>query len=242
MDVTSPYFVSHSDNPGTALVPVVLNGQNYQTWAKATIRALEAKNKTGFIDGSLKQPNPMRLEFQLWKINNSMICSWIFNSLDKSLQGAVVHANDAKMMWDEIKQQFARGNAPKVQQIKTGICNLKQLGQQVIDYYSKLKSLWDELEGYLETAECTCGACTCGAVDQMARNKEVEKLHQFLMGLDSEIFATVRSQILNMDPLPTLNRAFAQVADEELRWSMTQGGRSEQLESLCRRRAARERT
>ncbi|XP_031399427.1 uncharacterized protein LOC116209842 [Punica granatum] len=67
----------------------------------------------------------------------------------------------------------------------------------------------------------------------MARNKEVEKLHQFLMGLDSEIFATVRSQILNMDPLPTLNRAFAQVADEELRWSMTQGGRSEQLESAA---------
>ncbi|PKI31464.1 hypothetical protein CRG98_048145 [Punica granatum] len=51
------------------------------------------------------------------------------------------------------------------------------------------------------------------------------------MGLDTEIFATVRSQILNMDPLPSLNRAFAQVADEELRWSMSQGGHNEQHES-----------
>ncbi|PKI78821.1 hypothetical protein CRG98_000781 [Punica granatum] len=158
VDVTSPYFVNYSDNPGVALIPAVLDGQNCQTWAKATIRALEAKNKTGFIDGS----------------------------------GAVVHANDAKMMWDEIKQQFARGNAPRGQQIKTSICNLKQSGQQVVDYYSKLKSLWDELEGYLKTAECSCGGCTCGAVDQMARNKEVDKLHQFLMGLDTDIFATVR--------------------------------------------------
>ncbi|PKI53165.1 hypothetical protein CRG98_026470 [Punica granatum] len=73
IDVTSPYFVSHSDNRGAALVPVVLNGQNYQSWAKATVRALEAKNKTGFIDGSLKQPDRMSPEFRLWKINNRMI-------------------------------------------------------------------------------------------------------------------------------------------------------------------------
>ncbi|PKI50880.1 hypothetical protein CRG98_028708 [Punica granatum] len=176
IDVTSPYF-------------------NYQTWEKATVRALEAKNKTGFVDGSLKQPDLNSPEYRLWKINNSMICSWIFNSLDKSLQGVVVHANDAKMMWDEIKQQFAQGNAPRVQHIKASICNLRQSRQQVIDYYSSLKSQWDELEGYLETAECTCGGCTCGVVDQMAKNKEVEKLHQFLMGLDSEVFACRREHL-----------------------------------------------
>ncbi|PKI58650.1 hypothetical protein CRG98_020976 [Punica granatum] len=85
IDVTSHYFVSYLDNPGVALIPVVLNRQNYQTWAKAMLRALE---------------------YRLWKINNSMTCSWIFNSLNRSLQGAAVHASDAKMMWDEIKQQF----------------------------------------------------------------------------------------------------------------------------------------
>ncbi|PKI46254.1 hypothetical protein CRG98_033381 [Punica granatum] len=119
IDVTSPYFVSPSDNSGIALVLVVLNGQNYHTWAKAMLRVLEAKNKTRFIDGSLKQPDLMSPENRLWKINNFMICSWIFNSLDRSLQGAAVHASNAKTIEDEIKQQFAQGNAPRIQQIKT---------------------------------------------------------------------------------------------------------------------------
>ncbi|PKI54423.1 hypothetical protein CRG98_025210 [Punica granatum] len=147
IDVTSPYFLSTSDNPGTALVTIVLNGENYQMWSKAMLRALEAKNKIGFIDGTLKQPDPSSPNYPLWRINNSMITSWISIPL-------------------------------------TGVFKERQAGRSVMDYYSKLKSFWDELEGYLETAECKCSVCTCGAARQMARNKEVEKLHQFLMGLD----------------------------------------------------------
>ena len=41
-------------------------------------------------------------------------------------------------------------------------------------------------------------------------------LQQFLLGLYSEYYAPIRSNILTQDPLPLLNKAYQQVSQEEL--------------------------
>ncbi|PKI69126.1 hypothetical protein CRG98_010481 [Punica granatum] len=50
-----------------------------------------------------------------------------------------------------------------------------------------------------------------------AQRREVEKLHQFLMGLDAKIYGPTVSQIVNTEPLPTVNKAFQMVNQEEKR-------------------------
>lgn len=40
------------------------------------------------------------------------------------------------------------------------------------------------------------------------------------MGLDYSLFGTVRSHILNMDPLPTINKAYALITRKERHWSI----------------------
>ncbi|PKI65894.1 hypothetical protein CRG98_013714 [Punica granatum] len=67
-------------------------------------------------------------------------------------------------------------------------------------YYSRLKTLWDELENYLETPMCSCSAFRV-----YTAQKEREKTHQFLMGLGSE-FSTVRSNVLSHEPAHSLNK------------------------------------
>ncbi|PKI38036.1 hypothetical protein CRG98_041566 [Punica granatum] len=81
--------------------------------------------------------------------------------------------------------------------------------KSVSEYYSKLKSLWDELELYLDLP-----ACTCDAGAQIAAQKEKGKVHQFLIGLNPD-FSTIRSQILSMDPLPNVNKAHSMAAHDE---------------------------
>ncbi|KAK3036283.1 hypothetical protein RJ639_031255 [Escallonia herrerae] len=49
--------------------------------------------------------------------------------------------------------------------------------------------------------------------------REEEKVFDFLMGLD-EAYTTVRSQILSIDPLPNIGRAYAIVAQEEKQHSI----------------------
>lgn len=55
-DPTDPLYLHHSDQPVAILVTQQLNEENYPTWSRAMIMALSAKNKEGFIDGTIKRP------------------------------------------------------------------------------------------------------------------------------------------------------------------------------------------
>ena len=67
-------FTLHpSDNPGTILVSFPLNGENYTMWSRAMIKALSAKNKSGFINGVIKKPSTSYSNFELWKQCDDML-------------------------------------------------------------------------------------------------------------------------------------------------------------------------
>lgn len=84
--------------------------------------------------------------------------------------------------------------------------NLTQGQDSISNYYKKLKMLWEELANY--SNNCTCGKCTyVGA-------KEIEQIMSFLMGLN-ESYSQIRCQILLMDPIPSVNRIFSLLIQEE---------------------------
>ena len=53
---TNPYLIQHSDSPTTTLVSPSLSGDNYGMWIHTVTMALHAKNKLGFVDGTLSKP------------------------------------------------------------------------------------------------------------------------------------------------------------------------------------------
>ncbi|KAL0358382.1 UNVERIFIED_CONTAM: hypothetical protein Sangu_0687600 [Sesamum angustifolium] len=84
----------------------------------------------------------------------------------------------------------------------------------VVDYYTKLRKVWDELEVLMPTPQCTCNGCTCGLSKKVADLALFTQLMQFLTGL-GEIFDHVRNQLLVMDPIPSVNRAYSMVQSVE---------------------------
>ena len=54
---SDPYFLHSSDHPGIVLVTKLLNRDNYSTWSHSMGIALSAKNKSGFVDGSIEKPS-----------------------------------------------------------------------------------------------------------------------------------------------------------------------------------------
>ncbi|KAJ0040327.1 hypothetical protein Pint_27971 [Pistacia integerrima] len=153
--------------------------------------ALRAKKKFGFIDGSVKPPSKDSLEQEDW---------WTVNSM---------------LLWNDIKEWFSAGNRPCIQQLKTELAECKQQGMAVVSYYGKLKMIWEELRNYEQNPMCRCGECKCNIGTELDKRREEERLHQFLMGLDDSTYGTVRSNILNTEPLPNLNRAYAMIVQEE---------------------------
>ena len=79
VDLIHPYYIHHSDKPGYSLIPIKLNGANYQFWSKSLMHALFGKKKIGFIDGTIEKPSQdaNSTKFELWNQCNSMIISWI---------------------------------------------------------------------------------------------------------------------------------------------------------------------
>jgi len=116
---------------------------------------------------------------------------------------------------ENLRKRYAIPNTPKIHQLKTDIAACKQGGLEVVEFYSKLMGMWSELNNYVKIPRCTCGKCECDVGGKVARLMEEEHTHQFLMGLEDECYATVKSQVLAMDPLPSLDRIFNMIQQEE---------------------------
>ena len=197
---SSPYFLSNSDNPGVSLVVQHLTEENYSTWSRAVLIALDAKSKIGFIDGSLLKPQSVDHPlYTAWCKCNSTVLAWLFNSVSKDLQPSVVYFKTAREVWLDFQHRFSQGNGPRIFELRKEICSLAQEDLSISSYYTKFKSLWQELSDYR--------TCSCG-------HQAEDCVMSFLMGLN-ETYTTVRGQILLMDPIPPMGEVFSLLIQDE---------------------------
>ncbi|XP_031504181.1 uncharacterized protein LOC116266877 [Nymphaea colorata] len=89
------------------------------------------------------------------------------------------------------------------------IINCKQLQSSICVYYTQLKSLWDEYDSYV-----ILPTCDCGAMRQVKEIHEQQRLLEFLMELN-ESYSAIHSQILLMEPTPSIPRAYSLLVQEE---------------------------
>ncbi|VFR00742.1 unnamed protein product, partial [Cuscuta campestris] len=183
----SPYELRSSDTPALVITQIKLTGDNYEEWARAVRIALRAKRKFGFIDGSIPLPEEDEEEAEEWWIVNAMLVSWIFNTIDGSLRNSITQVEEAAQLWNDIKERFSVANGPRINQLKRELANCRQNGQAIPTYFGKLKSIWDDLGTLEKLPTCSkCRGCNCGTLKQIEIQKENERVHQFLMGLDNE--------------------------------------------------------
>ncbi|CAL2274238.1 unnamed protein product [Prunus armeniaca] len=204
-EAADPLFLNHSDHPVLVLVSKKLNGDNYNTWSRSMKISLSAKNKIGFIDGSIKKPKADKhpLDSAAWQRCNDMVVSWLLTSLEPDVADSVIYLSTAHDIWDDLRERFSQNNVPRLFQINREIASLTQGQLSIAAYYTKLKGFWDELASFNEATSCTCGA-----------QNETNRLMQFLMGLP-ESYSAIRGQILLMKPLPSARQAYSFISQEE---------------------------
>ncbi|XP_019067750.1 uncharacterized protein [Solanum lycopersicum] len=227
-DPSSVYYLHPSEGPSNSLTKYLLKGDNFDVWERAVCNALEGRSKIGFLyeKGFPKPTN--ELELDAWKANNSIICSWIFNSADETIQPSIVSHKIAHELWTDITARYGGTNAPKSWQLKSDLQMLRQKGQFVVSYYNQFITIWNQLYGSIDP---TYG-CICPAAAKMRLRFEEEKTNAFLLGLDDTQFGSTRSQIFGTRPLPVLNEAYYLVSQEERHKSIVRN-RDEQTDGLA---------
>lgn len=92
---------------------------------------LRAKNKLGFIDGTISMPDTKSADYDQWGIVNSIIVAWIYNTLDESIRSTISFPDNVKTLWDALRDRYSIGNVPRIHELKSQLSNCKQHGQPV---------------------------------------------------------------------------------------------------------------
>ena len=206
----SEFYLHPSEGTGTTISPILLKGDNYEDWSKSLCNNLRAKNKLGFIDGTIKVPDSTSPHYAQWGIVNSMLVAWIYNTLDASVRSTVRFPDNVKTLWDDLQARYSLGNGPRILELKAQIADCRQNGRSVATYYGELRKLQDVLGSYQQLPPCTCSASAA-----YIKLQDSELLHQFCIGLDNKKFGSAVSTLLMQDPIPSLNVAYAKIIADE---------------------------
>jgi len=71
-------------------------------------RALGAKNKLPFINGTLHVPDTDDLNCNAWERCNHLVHSWLINSVSDSISQTIVFHDNAFDVWEDLKERFSK--------------------------------------------------------------------------------------------------------------------------------------
>ncbi|XP_073022668.1 uncharacterized protein [Primulina eburnea] len=88
------------------------------------------------------------LLYGAWVRCNSMVISWILNAVSREIADSLMYMATAHEIWIDLRERFHQSNAPRIFQIKRLLSGLQQGSMDVSTYYTRLRTLWDELKDF----------------------------------------------------------------------------------------------
>lgn len=204
-NIHSPYYLYSSDHPGLVLVSEPLDGNNYGIWLIAMTTSLEAKNKIGFIDGSIPKPSENDQFFKIWCRCNSMLKSWLLNSVSKKIYTSILYIKHASDIWKDLHTRFHKSNLPRLYKLRHQIHSLRQGSLDLSSYHTQTQALWEKLTSIQPPAF---------TVEELLAEKETNRVIDFLMGLNDN-YESIRSRILMKKVLPSLSEIYNLLDQED---------------------------
>lgn len=182
-----------------------LDGLNYLSWAHAVKVYLRGKREMKFITDS--PPPKGDASLSDWEAEDSDLMCRLWHSLEPHVAITVEFCDTSKQIWDALAESFSqKSNVSRVFELYEQIFTTKQSGKSLPEYYSTLKSLWDQL---LQHRPFTSD------LQQQQRYWEDFMVASLLFGLDSDLKG-FKDQILASETLPTAANAYSRLSRSSL--------------------------
>ncbi|XP_074341850.1 uncharacterized protein LOC141679244 [Apium graveolens] len=214
-NMQNPLFLHPSDNPLSISVTKLQGASDYRTWKRSMEIQLSSKRKLGFVEGTEIRSTTEISEAVQWDTCNSMVTSWIHNNISDSIKQFVLFITSTSEVWKQLEKCFQLTHGSRKYKLSKELFGLKQNGARIVDYYTSLSSLWAELDSMnLLPTVTTVSEEVLALLKAIQTQKEESHLFQFLNGLD-ESYGPLRSQLLMLSPLPSVEMASAAIQQEE---------------------------
>ncbi|WVZ19805.1 hypothetical protein V8G54_007127 [Vigna mungo] len=156
-----------------------LDGQNYLQWSQFILRILKSRSKLDHIHGG--GPAPDDKNFSIWDKEDSLIMTWIWQSMAPEIRKNYMFHSSAKEIWEDLQSTFSlKKNLAATHDLKNRIFTTTQGSLSVSKYYGILNGLWMELDQIQTMKMCKTDAAV------LAEFIEGERIFKFLHGLNHE--------------------------------------------------------
>ena len=119
-DISNPLFLHHAENPRAMLMSKPLIGENYHAWVHSMKKALVAKNKFGFVNGSITLSSPpikTPAAVDTWIRYDNMVGSWLMKVVSPQIRVSITYKDTALEIWNDLQDTHSQGNGPRVFQL-----------------------------------------------------------------------------------------------------------------------------
>ncbi|XP_071687249.1 uncharacterized protein [Rutidosis leptorrhynchoides] len=216
LDYQNLLYLHPSEGPGSLAVQEKLTGaQNYRSWRRSIEIALSTKRKSGFITGTVTRPVDDEVRAEQWDTCNDMVISWLMSSVSDPIAKSIMFIGTSVEIWRQLEKHFALSNGSRKYKLHRETYSMEQQGIVINEYYTKMKCIWEELDSMNQLPRVTNLTPEIRAfLAAYNQQKEEQHLFQFLNGLDEQ-FSSLRSQLLLMTPLPSVESACSMLQQEE---------------------------
>ncbi|KAL2922415.1 Translation initiation factor IF-3 [Bienertia sinuspersici] len=135
--------------------------------------------------------------------------------MPQNVKESMVYVKEAKEIWDQLEMRFSLTNGTRKYKLNKAVYDLRQKDKSVLEYYTKIKALSDDINAMRNLPPITSMTPeVLSFVKALNREREKERLFQFLSGLEED-YAAKRSHVLMFSPLLTIEDACARSCHEE---------------------------
>ncbi|KAL2932685.1 Cysteate synthase [Bienertia sinuspersici] len=188
---------------------------------------LASKCKLGFVTGLVKRDPEDAKKQDQWDTCNSMVIAWMTGSMTAHVKESVMYVRNARDMWNQLERRFALTNRTRKYKLNKALYDLRQKKKTVTEYYTTMKSLWDDLDAMSNLPPITTMTPEIQAfVTALNKEREEERLFQFLNDLEDD-YGSERSHVLMFTPLPSVEEACARFVQEEAQREVLKQERNE---------------
>lgn len=210
VDVDDPLYIHPTDTiTGTIISFKLLGTENFRVFKSVMTRALKAKNKHCFVDGTVTKVENDPIKSLKWERANVVVCSWLLGVISQNIYAGHTGSEKTVEIWNELNENYFKCEGSVIFNVHQKVNSLTQSGLSASDQYNKLDSFWKEFDRLTNLTECICAAST-----PLINHFKLMKLMQFLSGVD-DCYNQVKSHLLLTDHLPNVINAFAIISREE---------------------------
>ncbi|KAL5744184.1 hypothetical protein ACOSQ2_027300 [Xanthoceras sorbifolium] len=168
--------------------------------------SLSSNTTIGHLTGETKEPNPKDSAYANWDAENSMVMTWLINSMTEDISCNYICYSMAKELWDNVSQLYSDlGNQSQVYELTLKFGDLRQGDDNVTKYFNSLKQLWQDLDLFNDYEWKSIEDA-----NYYKKTVKAQRIYKFLAGLNVE-FDEVRGRIIGRSPLPPISEVFTKV-------------------------------